>query len=374
MPGALHLLFGSLLGLILWKLGEYRNHPDKTTQYRWNFSLVFVFIFNNHFGPDLGGLFHKTGIAIQSVIVYMFGTFVHSLLGWIIFAPIYAILMQKIAKSIDAARSRSLNKENAAQDLNSSEILLQHSYPMYLLATMMGGVFHFFMDTIGHYDIVDGGNYVRGKFPLYGGFTAGNLLIIMVLYCLALFSWLYSLKSTKKVDDPSKNLFEIAVRRLKNRDVTTGFFFFTLCLFNVLFLYWFLARSDLLLKSVKILKWTTEPSIQTYFLLGNSMHMGVKDLTGSATWWYAIWLIFLVFGVIIGYAKAYKIHIFNQNIRAEVMVLLIFACGIVLGYFLQPLIGNISGQEYDWGAFVFFWGLFYTPLWGLLSIKGTQNQ
>jgi len=80
------------------------------------------------------------------------------------------------------------------------------------------------------------------------------------------------------------------------------------------------------------------------FSLGNLLQ-AATTIEAEAEWWIAATAAPTIILFFFCHAKAWRLRIGGQSIRADLFVVLCFIASIVVGYMLQPLIGNISGAE-----------------------------
>jgi hypothetical protein len=342
MPGIFHALFGCVIGLLAWKLAEGKNGEK-----RYSLALIFVFAFNNYIGPDLGGIFMSLGEALGSTALDALGQGIHSYFGFLLFALPYAVAWYAVLLGIEQSRIRNVNK----LEPDGGKSVLHASYPKVLLMVVAGGIMHHFVDSIGHpyrYP-VSGWYYPRGMFVLIPPMTPefwltyGTIIVIVAaIAVLYIVLGIYRRRFT----------FMEKARAAFTRETIYAAAFMGVVVLNVLMMYGIMAAGNL----VKI----DDHGIN--FMLGNMLHVASTIFEGEAEWWIAAAAAPTLVLFFLCHAKAWHLRIAGRPIRADLFVVLCFIASILIGYALQPVIGNISGTEADMGALIFTWSTIGTML------------
>ncbi len=341
MPGIFHVVFGLTVGLLVWKLSE-----GKDGKKRFSLPLIFVFAINNHVGPDIGSIFKSIGRALDSAPVLELGNVIHSYGGFLLFSIPYAVAWYAILLGIEQARARNQAKAGIA----GSEPDLHASYPKVLLMVIAGGILHHFVDNIGHHykNPVSGVYYPTGRFILIPRMTADFWLAYLVTIAIvAIAAALYLFAGFKR------NRFAIKSRIMTafTRETLSGTFFVGIIVLNVAMMYGLMAHGNLVVVD----------DGDVIFYLGNALRAS-RMIDGSAIWWIAAAAAPTLVLFFLSYIKAWRLRIARITIRADLFVLFSFIVALLIGYALQPVIGNISSNEADFGALVFTWSTVGTAL------------
>ena len=67
------------------------------------------------------------------------------------------------------------------------------------------------------------------------------------------------------------------------------------------------------------------------------------------------------------YVKNTRLRLGEKLVRLDILAIIGFLAAITAGYILQPWIGNISGDERDFGALIFLWSTIGMILVGALA-------
>ncbi len=334
MAGIFHALFGCIIGLLVWKLSEGKNGEK-----RYSLALLFIFIFNNYIGPDIGVVFKSLGNALGSGIVKEFYG-IHSYFGFLVFALPYAVGWYAILLGIERARISNLNKLEAG----NGKSIMHASYPKVLLMVEAGGIMHNFVDAIGH----------SPESPMYGDYylTSGRFLLVPTMG--AGFWFIYSVLIVIIAGFAVSYLVVGIVRRkfTLREKVASAFtkealwagVFVGVIVLNVVMMYTIMASAGLLVVN----------NNGANFSLGNLLQATTIFGEGSELWiGFTAGLTILFF--FLCHSMAWRLRIAGRSIRADLLVLLCFAAVTVVEYALMPVIGNISKGEADAGALIFTW-------------------
>lgn len=335
MPGIFHAFFGCTIGLLVWKLSEGKNGEK-----RFGLPLMFVFAINNYIGPDLKAIMDAIGEALGSPALLALGNAIHSYAGFLLFALPYAVGWYAILLGIERARARNLLKVG----VTSNEFGLHASYPKVLLVVIAGGIMHHFVDAIGHaYRYAVGGwYYPQGRFVLIPQLSPDfwlsyGILISFIAGVAALYLGLGMRRRRFTMVEKIHAAF--------TKETAWAAFFVGIILLNVLAMYGVMAAGNL----VRI----DEKGIN--FMLGNLLHVAATLFDSSATWWIAVTTAPVLVLFFLCHVKAWKARVGTTTIPAELLVILFYVASLLVGYGLQPVIGNISGTEADTGALIFTW-------------------
>jgi len=358
MPGVLHALFGLGLGLFFWKFSG-KDDGKK----RWSFGLVLIFALNNYFGPDLRGFLKRIAAPLKSDILYIFAGSIHTFLWWPLFAIFYAGLWFVVLSSIEKARAQQIQERLTSETIEYSK----YSYADVYIAVLTGGFCHLFIDLIGHPGETDGEYYVNGSIPLFTFIKSEIIIGFVFLLILSLVIIVLYGVMILKLD--AKELLIKIKDGLSSKNAIKVYCFLGVALLNVLIIYTLIASTGNFVIESKTLSWNDNGYSDLFYDLG-TMFYATKDYdAGSATWYLAIWLAGFFIIAIIGYAKDIRISIQGKEIRLELLAAVSFFIAIISGYLLQPLIGNISGGENDFGVLIFIWSTLGITLVGALIIN-----
>lgn len=359
MPGILHLMLGLIVALAIRKIAQNPNNKSN-----WSFTLVLVFMVNSYMGPDFGNLLHQIAKSIESEWLYRLGSFIHSYLGFVLFTLLSAPIWYQIVKLIEKAQIK-YRQSNMVETP-----LIIHSYPDVHLIVLIGGIFHHFTDLVGHSAIDQGGLCVKGEFtlwPLYNPILAITLVILYGLFALILFIIL--------VHNSSVNLISIKQQLItffQSKSTKRLIFFIIIAIINSLLMFSIMAIYGNTVIETKELNFGIIDS-KYMFNWGMVMASTQNYHTETNGDWYSMISVALFF-ILFSWAHITerKIKIKTKNIRIDKLVMYLFIILILIGYLLQPFIGNISREEFDFGAFIGLWSSIGFVLIGAGYIKGTE--
>ncbi len=355
MSGGLHLFFGALFGLALWHFST-----GKDGKKRWSFALVLLFMLNNYIGPDIEAVFEPLAELAQNEIFYLAISAIHSYLGYILFAPLWAALWYAIFAWI----GRKQVKKFSARGEATMEPVYLHSYSDVFLVVLIGGFSHHFVDLLGHVKDVEGTPYVRGRFGLlffeWGVPAAVFGIIAAIIVGSVILHYIRVVKPTRQ--QFGQKFLEI----LCSRQSLKVLVFFVIGLLNTWFLYLVMAQP----LQTGTVNFPGSEYLYTvvYFNLAFALRATSVFASGTAAWYLVICAIGLVVGFLIAYSKRKKVTLFGHSFRVELLVFIGFLVAMLVGYLLQPVIGNISNAEADFGLLVFLWSTVGTILLGAAAV------
>ncbi len=353
MPGGFHLFFGDLLGLILWHFSM-----GKDGKKRWSLGLLFLFMINNHVGPDSSVLWESLAELTHFEVFYMAANAVHSYLGFILFAPIYAALWYAVLSGIGRFQ---VKKTIARGELTTNPVYL-NSYADVFLVVLIGGISHHFIDTLGHAKLVDGTPYLRGRFVLMfqdEWIVAAwwGIIGVIIIGCLNLY---YFFKNRPTRQQFGQKLRDI----LWSRQFLKVLIFFGIALLNSLFLYLVMLPQGPLQTTTHDYPWNSDSYTVIYFNLAFAIISWGDLPSGEATWYLVTCVVCFIVLFLMLYVKMKRVTLFGHAFRAELLAFVGFLVAMLVGYLLQPIIGNISGTEADLGILTFIWCTLGTILVG----------
>ncbi len=363
MSGILHILFGLIVGLAFLKMSG--NARDKKG---WTLGLFFVFVVNNYVGPDFRG-FVKRAIAIplHSETLYLFSEAIHSYVGWILWALLWAPLFYGALMVMEKVRSKHSPPEKEADRDHHTVPYLQ-----VFLVVLIGGIFHLFVDTIGHVDDVGGTYEFLGQIGLVTPFGL-DVILCYIIPAVAIFGgilvWQARSKKTPKIGlRTTLKTYFLSHQTLKI-GVLVG-----IALGNALLLYGVMAAGNLVTVVIDTFPWNSVPYEVIAFDLTNAL-IATKDfLVGSGTWYTVVIICaFIVFFVVV-HSRGFIVKLRGRQIQAEHIIITIVIIAIITGYLLQPVLGNISNHEADFGAFVFLWAFLGFPLVAATNVRKTPEE
>ena len=359
MPGIFHVVFGIIVGLPLWYLTR-----DQKGRKKWDIFIVLVFALNNYTGPDTGNVLKKISKAIESDLLHMLGLHIHSYFGWIFWAPIQAFFFYLVYKGLVSAQTKKF-EQKIGNSSKKTVTMIYHDYGDIYFATFAGGIGHLFIDAIGHSsNPTNLGNFVQGKIPLYTPYLIEFFAFLIPLYIIIVLILRHM---------QSKSISSIPIFR-KNTILKILVLIGVMNL-NALILFSLVNSENLVQVDWKNYDWMQAPQEQWYFMLGNAMEITHLYNEGqSATWWIVINMIPFLLLFCYGYINQKEIQIGKKPISLTLFSMLLFVAMITIGYLLQPLIGNISNKEYDFGIYIFIYATLVMLLLALLQIKGEVRE
>jgi len=206
-----------------------------------------------------------------------------------------------------------------------------------------GGIMHHFVDCIGHVlkNPVSGVYYPIGRFILIPDLSLDYWIAYAVTIAIpAIASVAYLAVGTRQ----RRFALQEKIFSAFTKETAWAALFVGIVVLNVGLMYGLMAWGNL----VKV----TDGNVNFY--LGNLLRAS-RMLDGSAIWWIAATTAPTLVLFFLCYAKAWRLRIAGATIRADMFVLLCYVAALLVGYALQPVIGNISGSEADAGALVFTW-------------------
>ncbi len=344
MPGGFHLFFGDLLGLILWHFST-----GKDGKKRWSLGLLFLFMINNHFGPDSSVVWEFLADLTHSEVFYMAANAVHSYLGFIFFAPIYAALWYAVLSGIGRFQ---VKKTIARGELTTNPVYL-NCYADVFLVVLIGGISHHFIDTLGHAKLVYGTPYLRGRFVLmfqdeWIVATWWGIIAAIIIGCLLIYY--------VHVIHPTRPQFRQKIRDiLWSKQCLKVLIFFGIALLNSLFLYLVMLPQGPLQTTTHEYPWNGDSYTVIYFNLAFGIISWGDLPSGEATGYLVTCVVCFVVLFLVLHVKMKQVTLFGHKIRAELLLFSGFLVAMLVGYLLQPIIGNISGSEADLGILTFIW-------------------
>nr|MDO8114770.1 DUF4184 family protein [Candidatus Sigynarchaeota archaeon] len=363
-PGIFHAVFGTMIGLLLWKLTEGKDGAK-----RFSLCLIFIYVFNNYIGPDFAAILWGIGSALQSDPVSMLGEAVHSYLGWVFWAVPWSIMWYGISLGFDRARSKA-SKASKVPDLAGStgpaRLDPRHSWADVFLAVLAGGLSHHFIDAIGHYRRSGSNYYVRGQFVLFVGendiLIVAQIILGIIVAVLAL-GWAI-IKAKRQGKKPLSTLRDALDRRNVKAIVMAA-----IAACNVIVMYTVMASVNLATVRDGTIDWSSTEFQYISFNLGALQFATSEYPSGEATWWLVMGAIVLIVVFSIAHAKKLVIRCKQRTFRVDFLAMILFLAIMVTGYLLQPVIGNISGDEADFGNLIFTWSTLGTVLLSLLQAR-----
>lgn len=344
MAGILHAVFGLLVGLVAWQLAGGRDGKK-----RFSLGLVVIFAINNYIGPDLGTVIRGIGNALGSDTIVRLGNSVHSYFGWIVFTFFWAPVWHVIFVHLERARVR---RELAAGTAGSFTDTVVHGFSDVFRAVLAGGFMHHFVDAVSHYRYTP--PVIRGSVALIVPHTPGLFVAYAVLAGIVAGIWVVHQLARARVG--FAGLARQVRRSLWSPQAA-----------------WILGSAAIAAGTVAIIYGAQaaigmagDPLVATIRLDMAALLATAQLYTGSATWWLGAWSAAFLVVFPIAYAKRL---VTRRGHRVDLIVVLGYIGMIVLGYVLQPVIGNVSGTEADSGALIHLWALLIFPLALLASIN-----
>ncbi len=287
--------------------------------------------------------------------LYWAAAAIHSYLGYILFAPVWAALWYGVFAWI----SRRLAKKVMLRGEVATNPVYLQSFADVFLVVLLGGFCHFFIDCIGHIKNVAPYS-LRGHFVLLfeqEGVVAlvyGIIVAIIVVGVL-----IHNLRKIK----PMRQQFAQKLKEIfRSKQFLKVLAFFGIALLNTLFLYIVqLPQGPLETNFVNDVPY---PYTEIFFNLSLALQSTRDFAGGEATWYLIICVICLIVLFFIAHLKMKKVTLFGHTFRAELLIFVGFLIAMLVGYLLQPIIGNISGDERDLGSLVFIWSTLGTVLLG----------
>ncbi len=363
MSGILHILFGLIMGVVFLKMSG--NTREKRG---WTLGLFFVFVINNYIGPDFRGFVKRVlAIPLQSETLFLFSEAIHSYVGWILWALLWAPLWYGVLLLMEKERAKHLlPAEEAIPDKQNL------SYFHVFLAVLIGGIFHLFIDTIGHVEDVGGIYEFLGQIGLVTPFGP-DVILCYVIPAAAILGGLM-LWHTR-----SKKLPKIGLRItlksyfLSHQTLKIGVLV-GIALGNAFLLYGAMAAGNLVTVVIDTFPWNGMPYEVIAFDLANVL-IATKDfIAGSGTWYTVIIICAFIVIFVIAYSRRFTIKVRGRQIHAEYVIITIVIIAIITGYLLQPVLGNISNHEADFGAFVFLWAFLGFPLVAAALVRKKSEE
>lgn len=361
MPGILHLFFGSFLGLIVMKISEQYSGKKK-----WSISLLFIFIVNNYTGPDFGNVIKQIAETFQSEVLYDFGLIIHSYFGYFLFTIISAPIWWLILKFLE--KSRTLKSKHDEQFTDPL-----HSYAQVHMVVLAGGVFHFFMDLVGHRDAYMGEFFMRGRIPISPIFDIPMILTYLIVLIITYISVFFIYSNSIKRRD-YKKVFDGINTALKSKEFYILIVFLIIGTINALLMYYIPASQGLITINIKTYDWIDKQYYVLYFNWADLMEVtwDYPPIIGKSADWYTIIAIIILLTTFLPlHIRRSTIKIKTKKYRSDLMSIFLFMVIVFIGYILQPFIGNISREEFDLGALL---GVWFTMLLGLLILSRIDGK
>ncbi len=351
MSGILHILFGLIVGLAFLKMSG--NARDKKG---WTLGLFFVFVINNYIGPDFRGFVKRVlAIPLQSETLFLFSEAIHSYVGWILWALLWAPLWYGVLLLMEKERAKHRPPTEVATH-GKPDVAYFHVF----LAVLIGGIFHLFVDTIGHVEDVDGTYEFLGQIELVTPFSY-DVIICYVIPAAAIVGGIMLWQSRSKKSPKFSLRTTLKAYFLSHQTLKIGVLV-GIALGNAFLLYGAMAAGGLVTVVTDTFPWNGMPYTVIDFDLTNAL-AATKDFLGeSGTWYTAIVICAFIVLFVIAYSWRFTIKVREHPIRAEYVIIASAVIAIIVGYLLQPVIGNISNHEADFGAFVFLWAFLGFPL------------
>ncbi len=351
MSGILHILFGLIVGIVFLKMS---GKPNKKNG--WNLGLFFVFVVNNYIGPDFRGFVKRVlAMPLQSETLYLFSEAIHSYVGWIFWALLWAPLWYGILILMEKERAR--HRPPMKEPIPDTRTV---SYYHVFLAVLIGGIFHLFVDTIGHVEDVGGTYEFPGQIELLTPFGADVILCYVVLTGAILggiLIWQSRSKQSPKIGLKSTLKTYFLSHHALKIGVLVG-----IALSNAFLLYIVMAAGNLVTIVTDLFPWNDVPYTVIAFDLTNILAATKDYLAGTGTWYTVIIIGAFIVLFIIAYSRGLTIKFRGRQIQAIHIIIASAVIAIITGYLLQPVIGNISNKEADFGAFAFLWAFIGFPL------------
>jgi hypothetical protein len=308
----------------------------------------------------LGNIIGALGEAVHSESIFELGMSVHSYFGWIVWAVIYSFLWFPIVKFLDTKHVKNRqNKDNVIPTMP-----LFHDRSDVYIAVLIGGFGHHFVDALSHYSDPAGGKYYpRGRFLLITPQDPGliDIYVIFAVIIAGLFvaRWIQQ----KKINKANRVR---GLEKLRTWQVLKVFLFTGIAIFNCIAMYAVMASRNVVATDTVDLDGVEYTRI--FFLLGNALFATHEYDSGSNVAYSAVCVLAFVIIFTVAYAKNVRIPILAKQVRLDLLTIIGFITSMVIGYILQPWYGNVSGDERDFGAFIFLWSTIGMLLVGALAI------
>ena len=348
MSGIFHFIFGVMFGVFAWKL----------TNKRWSFGLLIVFIVNAYLGPDQRRLWKMAGFSMNSRELVLFGTALHTYLGWALFAVIWSPLWMAVINFIDKYR-------------NKNGPILKHSYPDFFLAVFSGGLLHLWVDTFGNINTVEGINFTKGAvdlivwdagiIPAYLG--VGLFILILIIVHILFFKKIPEVNDGVSKSAKLKQSFTNFLSDKKNLYVVL---FIGITILNTLLMIYILVYGGF----NPYYEVTEKGYIEPFYRYRQGDALFASTFNGEGLWFSVIMIALLIIGLIYTYIKQIRVTLRKVQIRGEIIVILVFLLVMVIGYALQPYIGSLSEKEADAASWLFVWSLVIFPMLPFLIMEG----
>ena len=329
MAGIFHGIFGLMVGLVAWHLSGGQDGKK-----RFTLGLVFIFAINNYIGPDMGSVIRAIGNLVGSTDIVGFGNSVHSYFGWIVFSFFWAPLWYVILAAMDRARARRGSGDGV------------HGFSDVFMVVLGAGFLHHFVDAISHlrHDPLR----LRGTAALIVPQTPGMIGIYAALAAVLLAVPIIHRLVVAKVT------FPVLVQEIKRAFVSKGalrvFVAAGIAVGNVLVMYFAQAAVGM----------AGDPFLVRIRLDMAALLALAELTTTSALWWSIAWSAGFLVAFLVAYPK--RLVVTRRRLRVDLLLMLVYIAGIILGYMLQQAIGNISIDEEDAGALIHLWALLIYPL------------
>ncbi|GAB4309540.1 MAG: hypothetical protein Kow0069_08920 [Promethearchaeota archaeon] len=361
VPGLFHVVFGAAFGSLLALLTRHAEDGR-----RFDATLVFVFAVNNYLGPDFGNFLKKIARALESDALFKFGESVHSYFGWVLFSALWAPVWFGIVKAFDRSRAKF--------DRGGNPVV--HSYPVVHLTVLAAGICHHFTDLVGHADDYGGVYGVRGRFQLLAVYDAQVYLSHAI--AAGILAGAYVLVRVLATRGTGGGAFEGLAAQARRFFKSPGLFSVLVVSFvgflDVVAMYAVMDAGGLVDHKTQVLRWSGTVLTTTYFNWGNAMWNTLTYAVGAAPWYTATLIVGFVAAYSFVHGRGVRVRVGGADLSGEGVVVASFLALAVVGYLLQPLIGNVSNQEFDFGALVGLWStLGYASCALLLALAFNSN-
>nr|MDO8111500.1 hypothetical protein [Candidatus Sigynarchaeota archaeon] len=238
------------------------------------------------------------------------------------------------------------------------------------IAVLVGGMGHHFVDALSHYaDPVSGKYYPRGRFALITP-QDPSLILVYVIFA-AFIAALFIVNGIRK-KSINKTMFARLPSLLRSKQFLLAVVFTGIALVNCGAMYLVMASKNVVVTDTA--DFNGQEYVRIFFYLGNALFATHIYDSGEFVVYSAICILVFVIVFMFAYVKRVKISIRRIAVRLDVLAIIGFVLSIVIGYLLQPVFGNISGEERDFGAFIFLWSTIGTLLAGAASIKAMPSN
>ncbi len=363
MSGILHILFGLIVGVVFIKMSG--NTREKRG---WTLGLFFVFVINNYIGPDFRGFVKRVfAIPLQSETLYLFSEAIHSYVGWILWALLWAPLWYGVLMLME--RERAKHRPPTGEAIPDRQDV---SYFHVFLAVLIGGICHLFVDLVGHVEDMGGTYELLGQIELVTPLGVDVLLCYLVV-AVGILGGVILWRTRSKISPRIGVRASLKTYYLSQHTLYIGVLV-GIALGNVLLLYGGMAAGGIVTVVTETFPWNGVPYQVIAFDLANALQATQDFIAGSGTWYTVVIICSFIVLFIVAYSRGLIVRFRGRRVQTEYVIIACAIIAIITGYLLQPVIGNISNHEADFGGFVFLWAFLGFPLVTATMVKKTPEK